>query len=153
MSTPIETILQQEADSWAVDVRESQRKRKLVATDKSAQSLRGVVTRSGSALTVQLRGAKWWIFQVKGRGPGRGKRPARALVEGIRNWLQTGKPGLPVGAAYAIAMNIHKRGIQVPNRFNDGKVLSEPLNRQVVANRLIPRLRRYYVSSIRAQIL
>ena len=46
------------------------------------------------------------------------------MVEQIRQWVKEKGLNIP---AYAIAMKINRDGIRVPNQFNPGGVLSDPL--------------------------
>lgn len=133
----------------SADLINSQRTKKLIASGKSARSVNQVVTATGATITGQIRGVGYFRFQELGRGPGKGKRPSRALVDAIKEWVKVKGINIP---PYAIAMKIHRDGIKVPNRFNPGKVLSDPLSEKNVRAVLMPRLQKHYLNTV-AQII
>ncbi len=78
----------------------------------------------GDKLT--MHGAGHSIFMEYGRGPG-GFPPLKAIEE----WIET-KKGLPAifvekkkQFAFLIARKIAREGTKVPNKYNDGKVISD----------------------------
>lgn len=103
----------------------SQRSKGLRASGRSANSLRLEVTGSGTIKRLQLFGLARWRFQESGRGPGRYKYPSRKMVASIAEWIKDKGLNIP---AYPVAVKINRDGIKVPNDFNSGGVLSEPLN-------------------------
>ncbi len=149
LDTLAKSILSDELDLLIDEIREGQKRKGLRASGQSANSLKGLVDSQGDILKGAIYGRSYFYFQENGRSPGRGKRPPKVLVEAIRQWLQVKGLDLP---AYAVAMKIHKRGITVPNRFNPGGVLSDPLNIDKVRERLAPRLRNHILQSLKSEL-
>ncbi|MBD2704422.1 hypothetical protein IC229_27525 [Spirosoma sp. BT702] len=106
------------------DVQKSQRDRGLVSSGQSAESLQVKVESTGSKKRLVMLGLSRFRFQQVGRGPNRSGKPAAAQVEGLKKWLQEKGLNIPV---YAIAVKQAREGTPVPNPFNRGGVLSEPL--------------------------
>lgn len=115
----IEQTLSDKADQFISDIQTTQRQIGIRASGRSAASLRKAVTRSGQTSTLQLLGAAYFYQQMHGRKPS-SKKPSRAMVESLREWVKIRGLNIP---AYAIAMKIQREGITVPNRFNPGGVL------------------------------
>ncbi|WP_338876954.1 hypothetical protein WBJ53_14955 [Spirosoma sp. SC4-14] len=128
----IEEALTKKGGDFIEAVVVSQRQKKLRASGRSAASLHKRVTRSGTVLTLEILGAAYFYQQQNGRRPS-SKRPSRAMVESIKEWTKIRGINIP---AYAIAMKIQRDGIKVPNPFNPGGVLSEPLNPDKVRSSL-----------------
>ena len=152
--SPAETILEQYIGPKLIaDLKESQKGKGLIASGKSADSLTFTVERSGSKVTLKMWGAHWWDFQQNGRRPNKtGGRPSTWFVNVIKNWIQVKGLSIPLKAAGAIAYNIINEGIPVPNRFNKGGVLSEPLGEQRIRNLLIPSLQEKYVEYLGSKL-
>lgn len=147
LNTHYENILSDALSGLAEQVQKSQLAKGLLASGKSAKSLR-VITLSGNGSTSgQILGVGYWQFQQNGRGPGKFPKPSKLFVEIIRQWLAV--KGLNY-SPYAVAFKINRDGIKVPNKYNPGGVLSEPLSRENVINAIAPRVRAKAIEDIRA---
>lgn len=62
---------------------------------------------------------------VKGRGPTQNNGKG-GLLEKIKAWVKF--KGIDERAVYAIKNKIHKEGIEVPNQYNDGRLLEDAFN-------------------------
>lgn len=151
--TPAESILEKIGPRIIQSLVDSQKGRGLVASGRSANSLSFHVERTGAKVTLILTGAHWWDFQQNGRGPNKkGGRPSPAFIQIIRNWITVKGLAIPLKAAGAIAYKIVNEGVRVPNRFNKGGVLSEPLGKERIKNLLVPSLTAQYVKYIGSQL-
>lgn len=129
------------------DVRTSQRRKGLRASGRSAASTRAVVRTNQSRKRLQILGAKHWRFQQNGRGPGKFPKPSRKMVLAIEEWLKERGLNIP---AYAVAFKINRDGIKVPNQFNPGGVLSEPLAIKRVTGLMKTALRPQYIKAAKS---
>lgn len=129
------------------DVKASQSAKGLRDTGASAASLRAITTRQGTIVRLQLLGLARWRLQQNGRGPNKSGKPSRAQVEGIKAWLK--RKGLTI-PAYAIAVKQAREGTRVPNPFNSGGVLSEPLNAKRVTGFVKTGIRSYLIQSAKS---
>ncbi|MGV3556919.1 hypothetical protein [Larkinella arboricola] len=144
-----DSALERVGDGLISDTRQSQRQRRLVASGKSAASLRRQVIRNGSIATLQIHGAAHWRFQQQGRRPGTGKKMPGKLYRAIKEWVRI--KGIDINP-FLIARKIHREGIRVPNPYNPGGVLSEPLAPKRATGLLKLALRSDLVKSIRSQL-
>lgn len=145
-----EDALTSVGERLATDLRESQRSKGLRDTGASAASVRVVVSAQGKKKRMQLVGLARWRFQQSGRGPNKSRRPSRDMVTQLKGWAR--RHGLPEAAGYPIALKIAQEGIVVPNSFNPGGVLSEPLNTKRVTGLLKAALRPQYIQSARSRL-
>ncbi|RIV19729.1 hypothetical protein DYU11_22635 [Fibrisoma montanum] len=143
-------VLDQLGPRLADDVRDSQSRKNLRASGRSAASVRHLATQNGRRAKLQLLGSAYFRFQQNGRGPNRSGKPSREMVDALRDW--TKRRGLPVRAAYPIALNIARKGIKVPNPYNPGGVLSDVLNRKRIVGLLKPPLKAQLVADVRSLI-
>lgn len=150
IASAIEAAADRVIDGLIADTVESQRKKGLYASGKSAKSLRRIAQRSGTIISRQIVGAAHWKYQQNGRGPSRsGRGGGRSLVDALREWKK--HKGIEINE-YALAKKIHREGIRVPNRFNPGGVLSEPLNAKRVTGLLKTAVRSELIQSIRSEL-
>lgn len=144
-----EVVMQDGMGSLSNDVAASQQSRGLRASGKSADSLMPTTEVFEARVVGQLWGDKSWYFQQNGRGPNKSGKPNWALVQAIEAWVKV--KGISI-SPWAIATKIAREGIKVPNRFNPGGVLSEPLNPERVKGLLGPRLRGAVLKELRSTI-
>lgn len=142
-----EAVLLGVGEQLVKDVRLSQRDKNLRVSGRSAASTRAEVTADGPKKRLQLFGLARWRFQQSGRGPGKYKWPSKKMVLAIEEWVKARGLSIP---AYAIAMKINRDGIHVPNQFNPGGVLSEPLAAKRVTGILKTKLRPMYIQSAKS---
>lgn len=142
-----EVILGDGMGNLGNDVIESQRAKGLRASGKSAASIRSNVNVAPTQLVGQLWGSVTFTWQQNGRKPNKSGKPSREMVNQIAEWLQI--KGLDY-SPWAVATNIAKHGIPVPNQHNPGGVLSDPLNAERVKGILGPRLRGAILSELKS---
>lgn len=148
-----ESILEKLGTRLIGDLRKAQLDRGLKASGRSAESLVFTIERAGELVTLTITGSSWWRQQENGRGPDRKKgRPSPALIQIIREWIQAKNLAIPLAAAGAIAYKIKNEGIAVPNPFNRGGVLSEPLNRDRVIGLLKVDLVPFFASKFKSEL-
>lgn len=128
----VEEALSKKGDQLISAVIDSQQRKGLRASGQSAASLHKRITKSGTVWTLDILGRAYFFQQQNGRRPS-SKKPSRAMVQSIEEWTKVRGISIP---AYAIATKIQRDGIKVPNPFNPGGVLSEPLNTDNVISSL-----------------
>lgn len=147
MQLTTEDVLSTVGEQLVADVRASQQSKGLRASGRSAASTRALITSNQTIKRLQIVGLAYWRFQQNGRGPGKSKYPSRAMVDAIKQWVKDKGLDIP---PYAIAMKIQRDGIRVPNAYNPGGVLSEPLNIERVRGLLKVGLRPIMVQKVRS---
>ena len=120
-------VLENNAKSLVRDLQKSFKDKKLSATGRTARSIREEVSDSGFRITGPLH-IEALVF---GRGPSkrRGGSGSEPLWRALQKWARA--KGININP-YAAAKKIHKFGIKVPNRYNDGKVISDVINEKRV---------------------
>lgn len=114
------------------------RKRRLSATKRLESSIRYEVTNNGNILSIY---ALEYIYTLVPPGRRPNRTNSGGLKDGIRNWIRS-KPSVvprdltPSQFAFLVTRKIAKEGNlmfrQGPNRFNDGKLLDEAINQQII---------------------
>ena len=143
-----ETAITSVGERLIDDVKDSQRSKGLRHKGGSADSLRVVVTANGTKKRMQLLGFARWRFQQNGRGPNKTRKPPRQMVLNMQEWAVD--HGFPKAAGYPIALKIAREGIRVPNSFNPGGVLSDPLNEDRVKGLLKVAIRPQYIQAAKS---
>lgn len=131
-------------------VKQSQIQKGIRDRGLSANSLRSVVVTQGNQTRARLLGLSRFRFQQDGRGPNRSHKPSRQMVAELTDWAT--RHGMSPKAGYPIALKIAREGIRVPNPFNPGGVLSEPLGSRNVRELIEPGLRNVIGKQIRATL-
>lgn len=135
------------------DIVKAQQAKGLRASGDSARSLEFTVNDLGDIVRFQITGAFYWKYQENGSpATDPNGKPSREFVEIIANWILNKRLSISLKAAYPIALKKIREGTQVPNQWNPGGVLSEPLNLDRVINLLTPKLMADYVSYIGSEI-
>ncbi|GAB3882758.1 hypothetical protein [Spirosoma agri] len=137
--------LDEKGDEFIEAVVVGQQRRGMRASGRSAASLRKEVSQSGHIHTLRILGKAYFYQQQNGRRPSN-KKPSRAMVESLREWIKIRGLGIP---PYALAMKIQRDGIKVPNRFNSGGVL-DPLKPDRVRSILKPFIRPILIESAKS---
>lgn len=147
---PSETVLEKIAPTLIERLKKAQLDRGLKASGRSADSIEYTVTKTGAKWRLELTGAKYWIYQQYGRGPNKKQgRPSTAFVQIIKNWIQVKGLSIPLSAAGAIATKLIREGTNVPNPYNRGGVLTEPLARENIVDLFTAQFKAQYLSYIR----
>lgn len=84
-------------------------------TGKTAQSLGYEVTSTETTATLQITAKKYFRVVETGRRPTPDKKPSRAMIENISEWLKA--LGKEESLAWAIATSINKKGTKL---YRDG---------------------------------
>ena len=105
----------------------------LRASGKYEDELQEILSRNN----IRLMGAFYSYFMEFGRGPNKIPDDYKKLAPVIYRWIDQ-KDGLPAffkenqkSMSFAIAHKIANEGIQVPNKYNKGQVISKVIERFV----------------------
>lgn len=104
-------------------------------TGKTERSLAYEVTQEGSTFTLQITAKKYFRVVETGRKPTPDKKPSKAMIENISEWLTA--LGKEQSLAWAIATSINKKGTKL---YRDGG--REDVFSNVLSNRAIDKLTR-----------
>lgn len=96
----------------------------LTATGETKESIKKVVTANGLQITANAS----IMTLVKGRNPTKNKGDGSVKLK-IKAWARA--KGIPEKDAYKILKKIHEKGIQVPNKYNDGRLFEEVFNKEL----------------------
>ncbi|ARK09007.2 hypothetical protein A6C57_01030 [Fibrella sp. ES10-3-2-2] len=108
------------------------------------------MTDQRSITRLRILGSRIFRILQNGRGPNRSGKPSREQIDGLTEWVKL--RGIPVAAVWAIATKQARYGTIVPNRNNPGGVLSQPLSKPNVVERLKPALRSAALDEVRTQL-
>lgn len=133
----LEVIAKDAVGNLGNDVIASQRNKGLRASGRSAASLEVRSQAGDHRVATQLWGDISFTWQANGRRPNKSGKPSRRMVEELTVWLKY--KGLDY-SPWAVATNIAKKGIDVPNPHNPGGVLSEPLDAKRIKELVGPRI-------------
>ncbi|GAB3994606.1 hypothetical protein GCM10028807_32570 [Spirosoma daeguense] len=123
--------LNQKGDALVAAVVQSQQQKGLRDTGYSADNTFAQVRLGSSGFTLEIVGPAYWRFQERGRGPNRSGKPSRDMVQKMKAWAV--RHGMPEEAGYPIAAKIAREGIAVPNAYNPGGVITDPLDATRIA--------------------
>jgi hypothetical protein len=102
-------------------LKETMSEKGLNASMETSDSIEYVIDSKGISIIANQN----ILALVKGRGPtvnnGKGD-----LLEKIKTWVKF--KGIDEKHIWAIKNKIHKEGIEVPNQYNDGKLLEDTFN-------------------------
>ncbi len=123
----IADIVKDYADKAVKDLIQSYESKGLRASGRYARELKSIVTKSGTKTNLKITGPIEAYFMEHGRGPNR--VPSHQAVKNMGWYLQqwVEDKGIDVNP-YAAAHKIVYSGIQVPNRYNPGGVISDVIN-------------------------
>lgn len=151
-------LLQRLGDDYKNKIIQKQKARGIVASGRSAQSLRVEV----SETTVRVFGSITFIWQEYGRGPSINPNAIFVLRAKIRPWIDD-KGIVPVGITkdalgFLISRKIHERGTRLWRKLNEGeansaqKVGLEETAKEIVQLYRIP-LQKQLLVSFRSEII
>lgn len=128
------------------DIRNALQRKGLTASGRSARTLQSEVRENEQQgrIISTVTGEGYFRQLTFGRRPTR-KSQGGVLLKAIKQWVID--KGLTLNP-YAVTKKIHKQGITVPNRFNDGKVISDTVN-----NELFTEVNKKIVSLYKSQII
>jgi hypothetical protein len=149
-------------DKWLSDVQKdlilNYDKLGLRASGKWANSLEGFQEKSQTKFRIGVLGENYTFFLENGRGKTKATSAGSpTLREIIREWIDI-KGITPYGdiskdsLAYLIARKIHEKGIQVPNKWNKGGLVSNVVTIEKI-NELNKSLTLYYISDFRSKVV
>lgn len=123
----------------------------LRASGRFERELSGETNQDGSSYNTKITGVNYAEWLVNGRQPNKNQESIRAFAAYaartyIGQWIKD--KGLNLNP-YAVAYNIAKFGIKVPNQYNDGSLLDIGNNIDILKNDL----KSFLVSDIKSQIL
>ena len=123
----IADIVKDYADKAVKDLIQSYESKGLRASGRYARELKSIVTKSGTKTNLKITGPIEAYFIEHGRRPNR--VPSHQAVKNMGWYLQqwVEDKGIDVNP-YAAAHKIVYSGIQVPNRYNPGGVISDVIN-------------------------
>lgn len=81
------------------------------ATGKTAKSLRYVIEEGTSKIVLEILGRPYFATVETGRKPTPDKKPSRAMIDNIKEWVSA--RGKPESAVWAIATKIQKEGTEL----------------------------------------
>lgn len=102
-------------------LRDTMAQKGLNASMETSDSIEFVVNNTG----VSIIANQSILTLVQGRGPTKNNGTGD-LLEKIKTWVKF--KGIDERAVWAIKNKIHKEGIEVPNQYNDGKLLEDTFN-------------------------
>lgn len=152
--------LRQVVNEW-VSLREKELltsyvQKRLRASGNYGDSINSEVNVSGTSINVKIQAARHAEFMELGRPPNedQSEEGLRSFVgyagsTFLRQWVQD--KGLSI-SPYAVAYKIARMGIQVPNRFNPGGVISDVLNDESI-QQLIDEVGEVTINNISSDIL
>lgn len=101
-------------------------------TGKSAQSVGYEVVVDGSIVSLQISAKKFFRVVETGRKPTPGKKPSRAMIDNITEWLQA--LGKEESLAWAIATSINQKGTKLYRDGGRQDVFSNVLSDRAITN-------------------
>lgn len=123
----IADIVKEYADKAVKALIQSYESKGLRASGRYARELKSIITKSGTKTNLKITGPIEAYFMEHGRGPN--KVPSHQAVKNMGWYLQqwVEDKGISVNP-YAAAHKIVYSGIQVPNQYNPGGVISDIIN-------------------------
>lgn len=155
-------MIQAIVDTWLGDAKKdlvkNYDKLGLRASGEWANSLEEFVQLSESRINIGILGERYTGALESGRKPTSAKQAGNpTLRELIRIWIDD-KGIVPQGKiskdslAFLIARKIHEKGIQVPNKFNAGGLVSDVITKERIAQ-LNRELTLFYVDGFKSDII
>jgi len=111
MTAELMTILSNEANSFLSEVKRNLDDTGTTATGKSKESLRYEITEEGNRIVLTVFGKPYFAVVETGRKPTPDKKPSRAMIENIKEWVAA--RGKPESMVWAIATKINKEGTKL----------------------------------------
>jgi hypothetical protein len=111
MTAELMAILSDETNSFLSQVKTNLDATGTTATGKSKDSLRYEITEEGSRIVITVFGKPYFAVVETGRKPTPDKKPSRAMIDSIKEWLSA--RGKPESMAWAVATKINKEGTKL----------------------------------------
>lgn len=111
MTAGLLTILSDETNYFLSEVKRNLDNTGTTATGKSRDSLRYEITEEGNKIVLTVFGKPYFAVVETGRKPTPDKKPSRAMIENIKEWVNA--RGKPESMVWAIATKINKEGTEL----------------------------------------
>jgi hypothetical protein len=111
MTAELMAILSEETNSFLSQVKTNLDTTGTSATGKTKDSLRYEITEEGSRIVITVFGKPYFAVVETGRKPTPDKKPSRAMIDSIKEWLSA--RGKPESMAWAVATKINKEGTKL----------------------------------------
>ena len=111
MNSELMTILSNEANSFLSQIKRNLDDSGTTATGKSKDSLRYEITEEGNKVVLTVFGKPYFAVVETGRKPTPDKKPSRAMIDNIKEWIAA--RGEPESMAWAVATKINKEGTKL----------------------------------------
>jgi hypothetical protein len=110
MTAELMAILSNETNSFINQIKDNLDNTGTTATGKSKDSLRFEITEEGKKIVLTVFGKPYFAVVETGRKPTPNKKPSRAMIESIQEWVDA--RGLKL-SPWAIATMINKEGTKL----------------------------------------
>ena len=104
-------IISEQTNSFMDQIRSNIQASGQYATGKSSESIYSLISESGGIYSIEVNAKPFFSVLETGRKPTPDKKPSYSMIENIKEW--TNAKGLPESAAWAIAVNINKKGTKL----------------------------------------
>lgn len=133
-----------------IDLVESYVEKGLKASGKYEKGLKVHVEDSGSRIRARIESEGHVYYMEKGRRPNKQQtaKQARFLGKILEQWVKD--KGIDVNP-YAAAWKIVREGIQVPNRYNPGDVVTEVITDEWF-DKLIEKLSTWHIQVVKSEV-
>jgi len=111
MTVDLLAILSNETNDFLSEVKRNLDNTGTTATGKSKESLRFEITEEGKKIVLTVFGKPYFSVVETGRKPTPDKKPSRAMIDNITEWLSA--RGKPESMAWAVATKINKEGTKL----------------------------------------
>lgn len=108
MTVELLKLLNDNASTFIGDIRRNLVNTGTQATGKSGNSLRYVIEEGSDRIILEVFGKPYFAVVETGRKPTPDKKPSRAMIDNITEWVSV--RGKPESAIWAIATSIQKSG-------------------------------------------
>jgi len=111
MNSTMLSILNQESNSFIQKIRDNLESTGTTATGKTANSMYFKLTEEGTKIMVEVFGKPFMAVVETGRKPTPDKKPSRAMIDNITEWVSA--RGKPDSMIWAVATKIQKEGTEL----------------------------------------
>lgn len=108
MTVELLKLLNDQTRSFISQIQKNLSSSGTTATGKTSRSLRYEISEGTDRIVLEVLGKPFFAVVETGRKPTPEKKPSRAMIDNIREWVSA--RGKPDSAVWAIATNIQKHG-------------------------------------------